>query len=124
MSEENKDIEQTQSKKITKEVYREDIPNTMRGNTTEKSTSGPIVGVIIIVILFIVGGIYYWNMAVNKSKELNKSSAIQSEKETSIVVNQLDSQSTSDKITDIESDLNTTDLKNIDSGLNNLLNGL
>ena len=98
--------------------------NTKKNNASKKNPSGPIVGTIIIVILLIVGGIYFWNTAVNKSKEVEKLPTIQSGGETGAVVNQLESQGTSDKITDIETDLKSTNLKNLDSGLNNLINGL
>ncbi len=122
MNEKNKDENMEQTP--IQETVRKGTSDTTQNNTSGKGTLGPIVGTIIIVILLIIGGIYFLNTAFNKNKEADKLPTIQSGGETDAVVNQLETQGTSDKVTDIEADLNTTDLKSLDSGLNNLINGL
>lgn len=118
MNEEYKNIENTGQ---PQDASKEEVPNTMQNDTPEKSTSGPIIGVTIIVILLIIGGVYFWYTAIEQDKEKNKLPTIQSGGETDAIVNKLESQGTSDKITDIETDLKSTDLKNLDSGFSDIL---
>lgn len=120
MNEEYKDIENTEQPS-SQDTSKEEVPSTMQNNIPEKSTSGPIIGITIIVILLIIGGVYFWYTAIEQNKEENKLPTIQSGAETDAIVNKLESQGTSDKITDIETDLNKTDLKNLDSGFSDTL---
>ncbi len=111
----------TVKQEATKVEDSEEVPNTLQGDSPEQGSTGPIVGIAIIVILLIVGGIYFWNTVTNKDNS-DQLSAIQSEVETNAIVNQLESQGTSDEVTAIEEDLGLTDFENLDSELNNLLN--
>ena len=106
-----------------KEIVKEEIPNTLQDDSHAQHSSGPVVGIVIIVILLIVGGIYFWFSAKNYENN-QQPPTIQSGGETDAVVNQLNAQSSSDNISDIEKDLNATDLGNLDSESNDLLNSL
>jgi len=116
MNEEDKNVGQAP----IQETPQEEIPSTLQNNEPEKSTSGPLIGVAIIIIVLIAGGIYFWSTTVDRD-ELPTS---QSVTETDAVVNRLNSQGTSDEIVDIEADLNTTELDSLDSDISDLLNEL
>ncbi len=98
----------------------EEVPNTLQDNSPEQGSTGPIVGVAIIVILLIAGGIYFWNTTTKNSTE--QLQVIQSNEEADTIVNQLETQATSDEISSIEEDLGLTDFENLDSELDALLN--
>jgi len=100
----------------------ETVPSTLQDNASEQSSSGPLAGIAIIIIVLIAGGIYFWSITVDKNGKVDQLPTIQSGGETDAIVNQLNTQGTSDEVTDIEADLNTTDLENLDSELNDLLN--
>jgi len=122
MNEENKDESMKQIP--PQETQQEEIPNTLQSEAPEKSTSGPLIGVAIIIIVLIAGGIYFWSTAVNQDEDGDQLPTIQSGEETDAIVSRLESQGTSDEIADIEADLNTTELDNLDSELDDLLNEL
>ena len=126
MNEEDKNIDQAPQTKAPAETpsNEEAVPNTLQGNAPQQSSSGPLVGVAIIIIVLIVGGIYFWSTAVDRDKETRQLPTIQSGGETDAIVNQLNTQGISDEVADIEADLNLTDLENLDSELDVLLNEL
>lgn len=62
---------------------------------------GPIIGSIIIIILIIIGGIYYWNSIIDERAATQDTSE----------------QSEAESISEIEAELNTTDLDNLDAEL-------
>ncbi|MEX0652140.1 MAG: hypothetical protein WD509_01465 [Candidatus Paceibacterota bacterium] len=116
MNEENKNV----NEEPVMETPQEDTPNTPQGNSTEEhASSGPLVGVAIIILVLIVGGIYFWNTEVNN----HKGDATQ-ETSAEATVDALNTQGTSDEVAAIEADLDTTDLDNLDAELDDLLNGL
>lgn len=130
MNEENKNenIEQTPTQEVPQEVPvqeipQEEIPSTLQSDAPEKSTSGPLIGIAIIIIVLIAGGIYFWSTAVDRGGEAELPT-IQSEEAVDEIVSQLNTQGTSDEIADIEADLDTTELDNLDSELDALLNEL
>lgn len=117
MNEENKS-------EVTEEVRMEDGTQNISEEVQEKSSSGSLIGVVIIIIVLVAGGIYFWSTISNRSNETDQLPTIQSGGETDAIVNQLNAQNTSDEVTDIEADLNTTELDNLDSELDDLLNEL
>lgn len=62
-------------------------------NTTTKNPFGPVVGIMVIVAIIIVGGVYFWNQRIEN------------------VTN-----NSTDETAEIESDLNAANFLNIDSG--------
>lgn len=69
---------------------------------------GPIVGVIIIVALIILGGLYMWNVSRDKVPEEIPDVSSDS------VVQELGSQGSTDGINPIQADIDTTDLDTLD----------
>ena len=72
-----------------------------------KKGSGALVGSIIIVIIIIIAGIYMLKNTKlqNNIEEINT--------QTDSVVNELNTQGTSDELSDIEGDLSATNLDNV-----------
>jgi len=107
---------------------QEEMPNTLQSDSPQQSSFGPLVGIAIIVILLIVGGVYFWNTTVDKERQENQLPTIlpgdQVLEETDAIVDQLNTQGTSDEVVDIETDLSATELDTLDSDLNDLLNEL
>ncbi len=99
-------------------------PNTLKGES-QHTGSGPLFGIIIIIIVLIAGGLYLWFAEVEETNSENEQlPTIQPSDGTDAVVDQLESQSVSDEIDAIEEDLSATDLDNIDAELDDILNEL
>ena len=82
---------------------------------------GPAIGTIIIVIILIIGGLYLWGA------KLSKESAVLEEKAPEEILaapdetfDSLETQGTSDEVSAIEGDLQTTDLDNLDAELQDI----
>ncbi len=84
----------------------------------ENGPIGPVVGIIIVVALLIVGGLYFWGNQI--FVRTDKTSSVEDIKGADPVAENLKTQSTSDEVGSIEKDLQTTDLNNIDSDLKNI----
>lgn len=92
-------------------------------SVTDKKSVGPIIGIAIIVVIIIFGGLYYWggkinNQELREAQESITAQEILSEQDKSL--ESLQVQSTSDEIADIETDLDLTDLENLDKELGNI----
>lgn len=68
--------------------------------------SGPIIGVIIILAIIILGGLYFWSQRASDETLTNE------------VVEGINTQSDSDEASAIEADLDATDIENLDAELN------
>ena len=79
----------------------------------ERKSSGPLIGIIIIVLVLAVGGVYFWKTTISEKQE--RSALQASEEDTNATVAGLQSQSQSDEIADIEADLQATDFENLDA---------
>lgn len=77
----------------------------------EKKSVGPTIGLVIVVILIILGGIYFWNQQQNKDSD---SMAVENE------AMMIKEQGTSNEVSSIEADLNATNLDNLDQELGNI----
>ncbi len=87
----------------------------------EKHTIGQVAGIIIIISVLALGGIYLWGNQYYSKKATNVDTPqINSTTETDPVVKNLETQGTSDEVSSIEKDLGTTDLGNIDEDLSNI----
>ena len=85
--------------------------------TTENSSRkpmGPIIGSIIIVLLIVLGGLYFWGERLNREEMLNQQTA------PDAVVDDLKTQGTSDKVSSIEADVSATNLDDLDAGLKDI----
>ncbi|MBL7045167.1 MAG: hypothetical protein ISR98_01025 [Parcubacteria group bacterium] len=111
---------QNNSPEINMQGVSEQPQQTMNA---EKKSVGPIIGIAIIVVIIIFGGLYYWGGKINneelrQAQENTTPEEILNQQDTS--VESLQVQSTSDEITDIEADLNLTDLDDLDAELGNI----
>ncbi|MDO8565042.1 MAG: hypothetical protein Q7R67_00215 [bacterium] len=69
------------------------------------SSAGPIIGAIVILAVVIFGALYFWG-------QRSESQALNNELDT------INIQSESDTTADIEADLNSTELENLDAEMN------
>lgn len=87
--------------------------NEQNSNQGEKSV-GPIIGIVIIIIILIIGALYFWGQRITGDKMMpaseNTSQAIEQDQMTSSLQNV----GTSDEIDSIVNDLNATNLDSID----------
>lgn len=97
--------------------------NTSQQTRAHTRSIGPIIGIAIIIVVLIFGGLYYWGAQINKKRsldELNNTTPDMISKQEDTALQQLQSQSASDEVLDIETDLEMTDLNNLDQELNNI----
>jgi uncharacterized protein HemX len=76
---------------------------------------GPIVGSVIVIIIIIIGGLYFWGQKLSTDKTADEIRA----EEDSLLAN-LETVGQSDELEDIENDLDATDLDNLDDDLDNI----
>lgn len=78
---------------------------------------GPVIGISIIVLVLLVGGLYFWGEQVKKQEReeaVQKAQEIESAPDNK--TDRLNTQSSSDAASSIEADLSATDLNNLDEG--------
>ena len=88
-------------------------PNQMppiQSSDTNKKSVGPLVAVIIILVLIIVGGLYFLKERSSQPTYVPEVPAGDN------VTDALNQQGTTDDLSSIEADLNATDLNNLDQG--------
>lgn len=86
--------------------------NTMPAGDSKKSGVGALIGSIIIILILVLGALYFWGGKLQTSdKELNFD-------DSSAAIN--GTTSASDEVSDIEADLNKTETVNLDDDLNAL----
>jgi len=79
----------------------------------EHSSVGPIIASIIIIILIVIGGIYFWGAILNDSgytPSQDSEAIVEDDSKT----NDLNNQGTSDDVSDIEADLQATDVDGLE----------
>lgn len=112
---------------VQQEVSQSPEPQ-MQMSPENKSSVGPLVGAGIIVLVLVLGGLYFWGEsmsreAINGDGVPKISNEITPESVSAAAdpaLQKLSVQSSSTKISDIKADLNTTDMKNIDAELQNI----
>ncbi|MEK9168085.1 MAG: hypothetical protein AAB769_02020 [Patescibacteria group bacterium] len=85
-------------------------------NSPEKNT-GALIGTIIIIIILVIGGLYMWGKNLVDNGTMSPAEVLQA---PDTATEALNNQGTSTKASDIEADLNTTDLTDIDKELGNI----
>lgn len=68
--------------------------------------SGPIIGAIVILVIIILGGLYFWSQRNGEEALTNET------------IENINMQSDSDAAAAIEADLDATDIENLDAELN------
>lgn len=86
-------------------------PNMMMQTPPRRSPLGPVIGIIIILVIIIVGSLYFWGQRIDKTMNEYQETTTPTPTET---VN------TSDEIGDIEADLNATTFTDVDAGVEEL----
>lgn len=79
---------------------------------------GPIVGAVIIVLILVLGGLYFWGERLNESQESLTAEQIEQTPDETLL--ELKTQGGSDELADIEADAAATDLENLDIELKNI----
>lgn len=84
-----------------------------------KSGVGPIAGAIIVILLLVAGGLYYWGAKLNEDIQRNSIPYIPDDssfqEESATTGNTLPPQSDSDDVSSIESDFNAMNFDEINS---------
>ena len=84
-----------------------------------KSSIGSIIGIIIIIAIIILGGLYFWGKRIEESKTkqdlvTDTTESAMEQSEASVI----QSTSTSDDLDSINTDLNSTNLNNLGAEAN------
>jgi uncharacterized protein HemX len=106
------------------EKNNQDVINTpiqnMVADTQKDSTVGPMIGSIVIILIVIIGGLYFWGSLITEKKsEIQTEDALQEQSET-LEVEQTAKQSASDDTSSIEADLEATNVDSLDSGIEDI----
>lgn len=116
----NKDMPQEEIS--SNEISSEQI--VYKNNEVKNNHLGPIIGVLIIVLVLILAGLYVWGASLSREEALqeqvtarsienNEPETIRAEADVQI----LDTVSTSDEISAIEADIESTNLDSLDAEL-------
>jgi len=96
----------------------EPAPATMPEPPTSEKSYGPLVGIIVIVIILILAGFYFWGGSLaDRAEEAPLQDNTEEVSKTTEVGAPL---SESDEIGDLEAELNGTDLDNLDAELEDI----
>jgi len=76
------------------------------------TSAGPIIGIIIILAIIILGGLYFWSQRIEDVITTDDTMM------TDEILNSINTQNSTDDTSSIETDLNSTDIENLDSELN------
>ncbi len=92
--------------------------------TREKKGVGALIGVVIIVIILIIGALYFWQQKINKEIDEARNLAEENSKvqtvlspqinDTDLMSDNLDLSKT-DEIADLEADLNSIQIENVEN---------
>ncbi len=83
-----------------------DESNNVNPTTESGGSAGPIIGVIVILAIIILAGLYFWGQRAGDETMTDKT------------VESINMQSDSDAAAAIEADLDATNIENLDSELN------
>jgi len=109
--------QQSQTPPIKENILNKAVPEIEPPKT--KST-GAIVGSIIIIVILVIGGLYLWGKQITKVENQQATTPEQILSEPDQALDSLKNQSTSDEIKSIETDLNATNLDNLNKELENI----
>jgi hypothetical protein len=89
-------------------------------STQKNGTVGPIVGSIIVILLIIIGGLYYMgSMILSKKAQIEERKSLE-EQTITIQVEETVKQSDSDDVQSIEADLGSTNIDSLDQRLSDI----
>ncbi len=85
---------------------------------TQEKSVGPILAIIIVLLLVVLGGLYFLGQRKSNVQSSIESASVSGD--TSQITASIKSQSSSDDSTSLEQDLNNTNTTNVDSGVSNI----
>lgn len=94
---------------------------TPEGYTTEaRAHNGPILGILVIILVLILGGLYLWGSMLDSQNEVVETPIVNNEPETPRAeadVEIMQTLSPSDELSAIEADITNTNLDTIDADI-------
>jgi len=75
---------------------------------------GPVIGVVVILLIIVIGGLYFWSERSKNMEAQPDNMAAANDAELQAV----STQSSSDDASSIQADLNATNVDSVDAGLN------
>lgn len=96
----------------------------------QKSSVGPVAGAVIVILLLVAGGLYFWGAQLNKEQQevpfipSNETSQDANANLTSDTGAGLPPQNSSDEISSIEADANAMDMSQLEAQNNAELNSI
>ncbi len=85
---------------------------------TKENSVGPVIAIIIVLVMVVLGGVYFWGERSNPVVE--QSTAIVDDSNIEAVAGKIEQQSTSDESAAIDADLSGTDVNSVGADLENL----
>ena len=106
----------TEAEKTTEQTPSAEVPK------NKEKPIGSIIAVVIIIAILVIGGLYYWGKKINdigtNNNTVNQNiTAEEIAKQPDESLNKLKTQGTSDKPAAIEADLNSTNIKGLDTDI-------
>ncbi len=83
-------------------------------------TAGPLIGSIIVILIILIGGLYFFGSLVSAKKAQVETEQALEEQNEILQVEQTAKQSKSDDVTSIEADLNATNIDTVDKDLSDI----
>lgn len=89
----------------------------------KKTSVGPVIGIIIIIVILVLGGLYFWGQNLSNNADYEFPEIETTTQQTTLSndsdpqVQSLESQSSSDELSDIEADLEATNFDSMGSEL-------
>ncbi len=84
------------------------------------STVGPLIGSIIVILIIIVGGLYFFGSLISAKKVEVQTEQVLEEQNEKMQIEQTAKQSQSDDVSSIEADLNATNVDTVDKDLSDI----
>lgn len=101
------------------QVPQNTIPQSPIKEPEEKSI-GPAIGIIVIIALIVLGGLYFWGERLESKKVQNETLRTEETITPGADLEQMQTQSTSDESSAIEADLEATDIDNLGTEMNSI----
>lgn len=92
----------------------------MVASTQKDSTVGPLIGSIVIILIVIIGGLYFWGSLITSKKAEIEEKNLLEDQIKALEVEQTAKQSTSTDVNSIEADLKTTNVDSLDSEISDI----
>lgn len=92
----------------------------MVADSQKDSKTGPLIGSIIVILVIIIGGLYFWGSLISSQKNQIEKNQIFEEQTERAQLDATVTQSTSDDPDSIESDIDATNIESTDSDFDSI----